>query len=498
MSIIPTASIDYTNKDYRSFKAFMIEQLKVLMPEYTDTSETDAGIVILELLAKGLDILSFYQDVQANEAFLLTEEQRVNALKWCSMLDYIPRSSIPSKVEQVFVLAFAHQTSITIPAGTKVQTMETSSEYAVAFETEEDLVIPAGYLGNEKDDDGNYIYSVTAVQGYTIQGEVLGSSDNTPDQRFSLNYTPVIQSSVAVLVNEGTGFEPWVRVDTLLDSKPTDKHFVVEMNDNDGADIVFGNGVTGKIPNSFTEGIIATYRVGGGSQGNVGANKITQLDSNISAVDRTFNPYVPFELGYDKETLTEIKKNAPSSYRTKWSCLIEKDYADKVKELFPEVALSSSKRSSTNVDEIDVFVLLHNNDSLTEELRNDIMSMFESRALVGTTVNLVPAEANTFVPLDLDISIQVKDRFSRKEIDNEVRAMFSSYFQIGYYDYGKECSVSDLETMIKENNLGVKSVRVTTSSSISSSEDLVITPDVSQILTLGKINIDLIGGINDL
>ena len=497
MSITPTPNIDYTNKDYEAFRAYMIKQLGIKMPEYTDRSQTDAGIVILELLAKGLDILSFHQDVQANEAFLITEEQRANALKWCYVLDYIPRSSIPSKVKQVFVLASPQTSSTYIPAGTRVKTVESATEYSVMFETETDLEIPAGMLGDETDEKGNYLYAVTAVQGLTIQSEIVGSSNGTEDQRFTLGYTPVISSSIAVLVNEGAGFEPWVRVESFLDSTPTDKHYKVEMTDNDEAVIVFGNDITGKIPTAFSNGIVVTYRIGGGSQGNVGANKIIQLDTNVAKVDSTFNPDVPFELGYDKETLAEIKTNAPNSYRTKWACLTEEDYADRVRELFPQIALSSSQKNKELVDTVNVYVLLHNNAELSDSLREEIMQMYEDRELVGTQVNLVPANSSTFVPLDLSMSIIVKDRYTQKSVKDEITAMFTSYFKIGDYDFGKECSVTDLEAMVKENCDGVKSIRMSATSSISQEGDMVIYPAVSQILTLGTLNFEMTGGIAD-
>ena len=497
MSITPTPSIDYTNKDYEAFRTYMLNQLGIKMPEYTDRSQTDAGIVILELLAKGLDILSFHQDVQANEAFLITEEQRANALKWCYMLDYTPRSSTPSKVKQVFVLASPQNSSTIIPAGTRIKTVETSTEYSIMFETEEDLEIPAGALGNEQDSSsGEYMYSVTAVQGLTVSDEILGSSNGTEDQRFTLGYTPVIHSSIAVLVNEGTGFEPWTRVDTFLDSSPTDKHYKVEMTDNDEAVIIFGNDVTGKIPTTFSNGIVVTYRTGGGTQGNVGVNKITQLDSNVSNVDSTFNPYVPFEEGQDKETLAEIKTNAPNSFRTKWACITEDDYADRVKELFPEIVLASSKKSDTEEDTVNVNILLKGNAELSYTLRERIIQMYEERALVGVSVNLIPPNSDTFVPLNMDIQVTVKDRYSQNNVKNEITAMFTSYFEIGNYDFGKECSITDLEKMIIEDIDGVKTVRIATYSSISNENDMVISPYVHQILTLGELNFSVTGGIS--
>ena len=67
MGRIATDGIDYTNRDYEAYKEMLIQNLQEKMPEYTDTRETDAGIVILECLANGLDILSMYNDAVANE-----------------------------------------------------------------------------------------------------------------------------------------------------------------------------------------------------------------------------------------------------------------------------------------------------------------------------------------------------------------------------------------------------------------------------------------------
>ena len=195
MSRVPTKGIDYTSKDYESFRNDMIKQLGIKMPEYTDISQSDAGIVILELLAQGLDVISYYQDVLANEVFLSTAEQRSNVLKWCKILGYIPKESTPSEFTQVFVLSSVQDTDTIIPAGTKVKTQSSSTESEIYFETASDLVIPAGKLGNEMQ-DGKYLYTVKVVQGVSVSGEFLGSSTGSKDQSFKLNYTPVILEGV--------------------------------------------------------------------------------------------------------------------------------------------------------------------------------------------------------------------------------------------------------------------------------------------------------------
>src|SRR6185369_4828268 len=68
--------IDYLARDYNSFRQALIDLIPAKLPEWTDRSEADFGIVLIELFAYMADILSYYQDRVANEAFLNTEQER--------------------------------------------------------------------------------------------------------------------------------------------------------------------------------------------------------------------------------------------------------------------------------------------------------------------------------------------------------------------------------------------------------------------------------------
>lgn len=137
-----TVGVDYSSRDYESFRTDMIHHLQSVLPTYTDTSQNDAGIVIIEGLARALDVLSYYVDREANEALLATAKQRKNALLWCNMFGYIPKSTSPSQVYQVFVLQNAQPTDFLIPKGTVVSTPATQLSQPVYFTTMEDLIIP--------------------------------------------------------------------------------------------------------------------------------------------------------------------------------------------------------------------------------------------------------------------------------------------------------------------------------------------------------------------
>lgn len=494
MARIPTQGIDYTSKDYEAFRNMMIKELAVKMPEYTDTRQSDAGIVIIELNAQGLDILSYYQDAIANESFLVTEEQRNNALKWCQMLSYVPRNSTPAILKQVFVLSSPQSEDVTIPVGTVVKTVSSSAENEIVFETESDLIIPAGKLGNEKSDGENYDYTVNVVQGITVSGELLGSSTGTSNQSFMLNYTPVIVDSIKVLINEGSGFEQWTRVDNFVDSSPTSKHYTVSINDNDEATISFGDGVFGKIPSKYENGIYCDYRVGGGEQGNVGANKIVVLGTNLALISSTFNPDLPFENGTDKESLEEIKTNAPIANRTLWGALTLEDFAGVVELNFPDVKFATSKRDSENADNIHIYVYLKDDKELTEDIKREILTLFNEneggRKIVGS--DIIYIEYANFVPLDLNCTLVVKDRYKQSDVENKIREYLTFYFKKGNYPFDTELSLTELASnvMSPDNAIeGIKSFKFT------SPETDVLTPEVGEIYTLNSLNFSTTGGV---
>lgn len=487
MSRVPTNGIDYTSKDYESYRNDMIKQLRIKMPEYTDIRQSDAGIVILELLAMGLDVISYYQDVIANEAFLVTEEQRSNALKWCRMLSYTPKASTPAEFTQVFVLSSAQEVDTIIPMGTQVKTKESSTESSVYFETVSDLTIPAGALGNEMQ-DGEYLYTVKVVQGVSVSGELLGSSTGAPNQSFKLNYTPVILDSISLLINEGDGFEEWTRVDSFIESSPTSKDYTVSIDDNDEATITFGDGVFGKIPRTYNNGIYCDYRVGGGSQGNVGANKICLLDSNLALVNSTFNPSTADIEGQNKETLEEIKRNAPASYRTAWGALTISDFADVVKANFSEIDKASSYASGDDGRDVTIYVLLKNDAQLSSQLHGDILDLFDEnkggRKLVGVgEVSLLPAVKT---PVDLAITLAVKPRYNFESVKGNITEFLIDYFSVGNRDFNTELSFSELcaEIMSPDNAIeGIRYLKIT------SPTQEVLTPANGVIYTLGTLTI---------
>ena len=227
--------------------------------------------------------------------------------------------------------------------------------------------------------------------------------------------------------------------------------------------------------------------------GNVGANKVILMDSNVSNIVSTFNPETPFEMGFDEETLEEMKTNAANSYRTKWACLTEEDYGNKIIELFPEVYFAKSAKNDEEVDEVDVFVLPKGYpNSVPDDLESRIEDVLEERGLIGISANVVfpvDGENGTFVYLQFSKSLIIEDGYSLETINSEIEAYFNNFFAIGNYDYGVALSLSELERGILDNVEGVKSVRLGVRHSVlhtggtaTIEEGVLVRPSINQIL----------------
>jgi predicted phage baseplate assembly protein len=109
----------------------------------------------------------------------------------------------------------------------------------------------------------------------------------------------------------------WTPRGDLLASSGADPHFVVEMEEDGSANIRFGDGELGKRPRAGAA-FTATYRVGNGPAGNVGAGAISLLvhrDSDLgNDITRVWNP-LPASGGTAPEPMAEAKLNAPYAFR---------------------------------------------------------------------------------------------------------------------------------------------------------------------------------------
>ena len=487
MSRKPTKGIDYTSRDYEAYRTLLIQELQKRMPEYTDTSQTDAGIVIIECLANGLDICSLYSDVIANDCFLPTTQDRKIAVLLARQLGYVAKNQTASIIEQVFVLEEVMDTDVLIPKGSTVTTIDSTDMVSIYFETQDVLIIPAGKLGNETDEEGNYLYTVKVAQGSSVNEDLLGSSNGQPYQSFKLNYQEVLTDTIQLMVDEGSGFELWTQVGTFIDSNEESKHYIVTVDEFDNCYIEFGSGARGKIPNVYDNGIIASYRIGGGTVGNVKPNTIIEIDDSIPYVDETFNPYPPLVLGHEKESIEEIRENAPAAFRTQDRAITSQDYADLLRINFYDVLSAVGIADTEEKLNMKLYYLMREGYTMTDTLKQGIQDFFTDRIIPGTTMDLLPKEDYT---INITANLIIDDDYDRATIQGYVEDYIkNTFFAYGNLVFKDSFAKTDLEHEVKDTFAGVESLRIT-----APADDIIKAPKDSQIIKLGTLTLNVTGG----
>jgi phage-related baseplate assembly protein len=93
----PKKEIKYLNKNYNQLKQNLIEFSRNYFPDqFNDFSESNPGMIFLELAAYVGDVLSFYTDTQIQETFIETAQEKTNLLALAYTLGYKPSITSPS------------------------------------------------------------------------------------------------------------------------------------------------------------------------------------------------------------------------------------------------------------------------------------------------------------------------------------------------------------------------------------------------------------------
>jgi predicted phage baseplate assembly protein len=153
--------------------------------------------------------------------------------------------------------------------------------------------------------------------------EVLGSGDaSVPFQTFFPKRPPITYvsssqsptgglSTLEVRVN---GVR-WHQAPSFYPLAPTDRRFVVRLNDESKAEVQFGDGQRGSRLPTGLENVTAVYRSGLGAVGLVGAGRITLLPRKPLGVRAVTNP-IAASGAQDAESRDNARVNAPVTVRT--------------------------------------------------------------------------------------------------------------------------------------------------------------------------------------
>ena len=479
--------IDYTSRDFSAIRDDLYSLIPIFAPQWTSRDPNDIGIAILEMFAHMADVLHYYIDRAASESFISTASQRDSVIKIAKMLGYTPTDTSPATV----TLTFQNSTtsSITVPAKTQAEASVVidGTLTKLIFETDASVTVPA------KTGSTPGTATVVATQGYTVSDELLGASDGTAGQVFVLSDSPVIQDSISIVV----GTTVYNSTPHLIEAGSGDAVFSSETDADYVTSVEFGDNVGGKIPPTNSQ-IYATYRVGGGSEGNVGIGTITTLLTNYQA-GLTVNNAEAALGGADIESIESIRINAPLSVSSGNRAVTLGDYASLAVQVtgvakavaraaaFTNVTLYVAPfgdRGTTGTELTDVFV----------NLANKVKLYLEPKMPPGASVTVLPP---TFVPINITAVIYALPQWKNSTVQNNVTKALQEILAFDNVLYGQRISLHYVMSALA-NTPGVNYSNVQllarADGTQSGTDDAVL--EVNELPESGTLSISVTGGIS--
>jgi hypothetical protein len=462
------ASIAYTNKDYESLRRELLARVPQLTDRWTDFNASDLGVVLLELFCGIGDMLAYYLDAQAAEAFLPTARQRQNVINLCKLISYRLDTPVAATTTLRFALAAPLDEDLTIPAGTACRARLEDGD--VEFETALDAVIPRGRTEVDVD----------ARQGRRKSESFTGNGE--PGQRLVLAGKRIAQGSIRVRIQE----REWTEVAHFQESDAGSLHFQTETDALDETTIVFGDGVHGAVPPPG-EPVEVEYLETLGAAGNLGPNLVTEvldavyLDGAQVALSVT-NP-APATNGADRETLEHARRQAPAELRSLWKAVTKEDYKA-LAEGFPGVAkaqiLDVNDCGNIRYYQVNLAVAPDGGGPPSALLKRELAEFLESRKVITVEINLFDP---VYRPVSVDADVFAHAGEDLDLVRSRVEDALAEHFAFDRMDFGKAVRFSDLVALI-DGVRGVSHVRM-----YAPQEDIEVR--AGEIAVLGQVNLDV-------
>jgi hypothetical protein len=222
---------------------------------------------------------------------------------------------------------------------------------------------------------------------------------------------------------------PWTAQRDLLESGDTAADFVVEVEDSGrarlrfgdggGIDVDAGNGKRPAVGTAFT----ATYRIGNGTAGNVGADTIAHIVTTGNGVFTALRNPLPAAGGAEPEDIEAARRDAPEAFRTQERAVTPADYAAAA-ERRPDVQRAAATFRWTG-SWYTVFVTADRfgGAGVDAAFRTKLRRHLERFRMAGYDLD---ANGPRYVPLDVALFVCVKADYFRADVLHAVQLVLSS------------------------------------------------------------------------
>ncbi|WP_233260116.1 putative baseplate assembly protein [Luteibacter sp. OK325] len=289
-----------------------------------------------------------------------------------------------------------------------------------------------------------YANVVRATNGET-RNEVLGNGDGTVAMpTFALKQAPLtfvsaptvdgVQSTLKVVVN---GVR-WHEVDSLAGATNADRSFVTSTADDGKISVTFGDGVHGARVPTGIENLLATYRNGIGTPGNVEAGQISLLATKPLGVKDVINP-LPATGGADAETRDQARRHVPLAVLALDRLVSVADYAD-----FARTFGGVGKASAVKLGGKVWVTIAGAGDVPIDETSDLYVNLLQAMQRYGDPSLSVGLNVRELLALTLSAKIGLLDDFTWDAIEPVLRARLLERFGFERRELAKGIYLSEI------------------------------------------------------
>jgi hypothetical protein len=298
-----------------------------------------------------------------------------------------------------------------------------------------------------------YANVVPATHGETVAGEVLGSGDGAQaHQRFRLKRSPLTYVSAETITgNESTlkvrvNGVLWEQAPSLYAQPPAAEKYIVRIDDNAEATVIFGDGQSGARLPTGQENVQATYRFGIGSGGEVGAGALSLLKKRPFGVRSVFNP-VSAGGAADPEKLENARTNAPLTVLTLDRIVSLQDFED-----FARAFAGIGKAQAVNLGGgetplVHLTVAEDNGDPVPEDLRQKLGRAIDRARDSSAEVTIDNYDLLTF---DVEASVQFDSKYLALDVQAQIENALVATFSFEPRAFGQPVTAAELLSVIHQ------------------------------------------------
>ena len=477
--------IDYAGTDFYSIRSNVIEYIQAVYPlDYQNFSESDLGMMLIEVMAYMGSVLSLKGDMLANENYLRTVKDRNNLRKLLELVGVDMRGPLSAgagaRLETEATMTTPHF-PLTIKAEDRVFSILAKEDGApvnytlckVVNNKIQDIQNAAASfeLNQSETDNGgagglsSVFTNVAMLEGsLSIQEGVFDTLEG--NKSITLTENPIIDGSIQVYVTTGDSDDgangAYTQVDRLYSaSGGGDRIFQAIYDDDYGATVLFGDNALGISPPAGAQ-FTVVYRVGGGSRGNIGQDMINVTtvayrdDSPLNTISFVAENRTAATGGQDAETAAHAKQYAPLTFKRQDRVVTLEDYVA-IGNTFRTVQGTVGKTtaavrdafSSANV--IDLYTLEKADDLRLQKasttFKEQLLEEIEPKKMLTDEVVIVDGLIRT---LDIVVTARIDKELEprRVGIEQEISNIILNHFNIDNREFGNPLIAAELNRAI--------------------------------------------------